>query len=147
MKFDGLNQTLKRLAAVEQEGDRAVIDQFDLHRSSKDPGGDLQAGGSQDVGHAQVEPFGVSRLGRRREAWPPAGPTIGEQSELARHQHTSSNFRDALIHFSGVILEGPKLGDLVGHPGRVVVVVLAGDSQQGEPTETDPADDRSIDFN
>src|SRR4051812_20001486 len=75
----------KRLAAVEQEGHRPVVDQLDLHHGPEDAGSDRDAPCADGGGEAEVEPLGLGRIGGLVEAGAAALAAVAQERELADH--------------------------------------------------------------
>ena len=75
--------------AVQQERDRPVVDQFDIHHGTKDARPNREPRLLHQLGKAEIEFFGNGWLRRRGKTWSPARATVSQQRELAHDQNLS----------------------------------------------------------
>lgn len=128
------------LPAIEQQSNRAVIDEFHLHHGAEDSGGDLETSAPDAGGEVKVKTLGLGRVGRLGKAGPAPGAAVAQEGELAHHEHRAAGLRHVAVHLALVVLEGAEVDDLLGEAVGVVVGVAPRHSQEDEPADADPSD-------
>src|SRR5690606_29138491 len=125
----------------DDDGERAVVDQLDLHHRPEPTGRDLEAAGAERVSDGVHERLGHGAGGRPRPRGATALPRVAVERELADDQHRRAGVGDG-----GLLGQDPQLGDLAGHHldvGRSVVVGGGHEREQAGPV--DGADHLALD--
>jgi hypothetical protein len=135
----GRSSSRSRRTLLQQDGDRAFVDEGDLHLGREDAFLHVQAQRPQRVARARVEAAGV--LGRRGldEARAAALPGVGIEGELAHHQRRAMGVEEREIHLPGRVLEDPEAGDPVCDRHRLGLGISPADAEQDQQPRTDGA--------
>src|SRR5580704_5172682 len=123
------SSTVTPLPCVENERDRAVIDEFDDHVLLKSTCFDLDPLPLHFGNESAVEldrPFGPCSLDKARA---PALAAIPQQRELANDEHAAADIEHRAVHFGLVVWKDAETDDLSRQENDVVLRVPFGDSQ------------------
>jgi hypothetical protein len=134
------------LRQVEQQGDRAVVDQLDLHLGAEAAAFDLAAAGAEPRDQQLDERPGA--LGRRRagERRPASPLHRSEQRELRDDQQAAAGGGEVEIHPPLAVVEQPQGGELLGRGLDLALAVAGLDADQHEQAAADGGDPLVADF-
>src|SRR5207244_3111351 len=128
---------LYKLAAVEQQRHRALVDDAHLHGGAEHPFRDADAPLAAQVAELPVERLRLARRRRPREGRPAALLRISEQRELGDGQQLASRVEERAVHLPIRILEDAQLDRLGGHPLGVLRGVALRYAQEDAQAGTD----------
>ena len=126
--------------AVEEQRDRAVVHQLDLHHRAEDA-----------FGHARGPPRATratnwrysacAASGRRRGhvAGTAAAAGVAVERELRDHQDRAADLERGEVHLARRVVEDPQVGDLVRQGVGVRGPVVAPDGEQDDEAAADLA--------
>ena len=97
--------------AFQQQGDRPVIDQFDIHHGAKYSGAHMLPGQTfiQVINEQVVQRFGMLRRSGIRIAGPVSMTRIAIERELRNHHDIATDVFDGIIHLPRFIVKNPQL--------------------------------------
>src|ERR1700752_4321174 len=101
-------------AAVEDEGDRTVVDELHLHTRAEDAGLDREVRGlAQGLDELLEQALRRRRIGRLIE--PGTSPLAGipQQRELRDRQKPAAKFGERAVHLAGLVAEDAERRDLL----------------------------------
>src|SRR5512147_298727 len=110
---DGSSLARRRgvLSRFQDERDRTVVEDMNVHQGLKDAGLDLDAEGLDGPGEMAEELRRPDRLLGPVEARPAAFADRGGQSELRDGQDLAADVRERKVHFVLGVREDPELDD------------------------------------
>src|SRR6266540_1660496 len=130
---------------VEQDRDRSLVHELDLHRRAEDAGGDREP----LLADQRAEPLvqRVRRLGRRRkdEARPVALARVAVERELGHDEHAAGDLGEREVHLPRCVLEHAQRRHLVGEQAGVVLPIVASHPEQHREPAADPPGRPSLD--
>jgi hypothetical protein len=128
--------------AVDQYGDRSIVNEFDAHCGLKLAGGHRQPRLSQFSHEIQVDSTSV--CGRRRpvKRWSPALPDISVQRELRHHQHRTLNINHGAVQVLATFgVKETRIPYLAGQVLHVTGPIVSTDRHEYEKSASDLADE------
>ena len=137
--------SLKEFFAVEQKGDRPIIDQFHCHPGLKFTRGNGNIVLLEIGNKALIEFLCLLGFGGIGKGWPASFAAVAEEGELRDHQYLTPDIKQREIESFLVILEDPQLGDLGSQVVRVLLLVLLSHSEEDEQSPLDLAHDVVLD--
>jgi hypothetical protein len=132
------------VGSVQQNRDRSVVMDFHHHHGGEAPGGHGEASRAQVVAEALDKRSGQLGWGGAGEAGPPAGVSIGVQSELRYGERLPSYIEHRQIHLAGGVLKDAQVGDLRREKARVGLIVLGSGADKHNQAASDLADDLTV---
>lgn len=138
---------LKHFSAVEQNRNRAVVDELDLHVGLKDSRGDVNTGPAQLIDHQLIELLPLPCPGGGDEGWPAAFAGIAQQCELADGEDRATGFGQVEVHLPVCVGENPQAANLVRQPAGVLGRVVGRDTDQDDQSVIDLANDLTFNRN
>jgi len=125
-------KVLEQLFGVEEDGDRALVHQFDFHYLLEASGFAAQAEGAYLGDEVFVEFAGALGTGGGVERRPFPFPDVPKQGELRDGEYRPAYVRDAAVHFPVFIFKDAQAGDFRSEIIGVGFGVFVRDSQQNE---------------
>lgn len=116
-------------SAVEDDGDRAVIDGFDLHIRAEDASFDVGAEALEFAAEGFVDRFADPAGGSRTPTGAAALARVGVQRELADHQDRGVDVGGGLF-----VAKDAQIPDLAGQSLRLVGAIGVGDTEIDQQT-------------
>jgi hypothetical protein len=139
-------QKLERLSTIQQQRDRAVVDQTHIHVRLKSTGFNVNPLPSNFGHEGFVESLSLLWPSSVDKARPATFATVAKQCELTDDQHSPMNIAQRKIHLSVVILEDSQACDLFGKGHGVGVSIVRPDAKQHQKTTLDLADNFVFNF-
>ena len=141
-----VRSALKLPMAVEQQRDRTVVDQRDVHVQAKGARGHGKAPRTNALGEIPVKLFG--KIGRRGmgEARAAALAAITQERELADNEHFPTDVGEREVHLPSVVLEDAQARDFLSQVICVALRVVRRDAEQNEQSAGDGTDDSALNF-
>ncbi len=131
----------KDLLAVQQQGDRAVVDQAHLHHLAEAAGGDLEAVAGQGGGQVCVELFRHFRGRGASEGGAAALAAVAQDGELGDQQQFEAGIQEREVQQAAVLTgKDPEVGQFLGQKGHVGGAVVGRHSGQDQESRSDPGD-------
>ena len=130
-----------QVVGVQAEGEGAAVHQAHVHNGAEDAGvhaGHVAPGEGDEV---LVEPLGLIGRGGVGEGGAVALPAVGEERELADHEHLASHVGQAQIGLAALVLEHAHLANLLPEPFRLGLVVAVAHAQKDQVPAPDATDD------
>jgi hypothetical protein len=138
---------LLAVAAVDPEGDWAVVGEGDFHIRSENAFGYCFAEFfGEAFAEGFVERFGNVRVGGFKERGAVALFRGSMKGELADDEDVSAGVEDRAIHFAFIIAENAEAGDLSRQPFDVGRVIYCFDAEEDEETVGDRGVEGAFDF-
>ncbi len=136
---------LECLPRVQQDGHRALVDEFYLHHFLKTPGfADESRGKHLDYEELiELTCFFCRRSGIERRAI--AAPDVGIKCELRDGQHAAADVQYAAVHLSGIVFENAQAGDFSYQVAGIVLRIVAANAKQDQQSQPDLAGDFFVD--
>ncbi len=131
--------------SVDDDRDRAVVDELDLHPGAEDPRSHRDAERAERIAEALDERFRLLRRRRGGEARPEALARLGEERELADDERLATSVEEGAVEATACVREDPNPGDLGSEPLRGVGPVPGGDPEQDEEARAAGADHGAVD--
>jgi hypothetical protein len=113
------NLQSEQFLRIEEDGDRAIVEEFDLHVLLEASGFAGKSGGADLTDEIFVEWAGNVRRSRRIKRRALAAADVPEDSELRYGEDAAADIGDAEVHLSVVIIENTEAGDFFGEVGSV----------------------------
>ena len=133
------------LSAVDQDGDRAVVSQVDLHLGLENTGFYPHTCTPEPVYKIGVEQVGLFGFGSVGIGRAPSSPDVSIKRELGNHEDSAVIVDEGEIHLSIVVRENTEIDDLVGQvigvACRIVITYGEEDCEAGFDFADDPAID------
>lgn len=135
---------LEKLVGIEENGDGAVVGEFEKHMGLKNSGFDRDAQSFRSLNELFVE--GFAKFGRRglNEAWAALPASVSVESELRDGEQRAAHVEQREVHFSLLVVEDPEPDDFVGHRDGGFGRVVASHGNQGYKALADFAGHTSI---
>jgi hypothetical protein len=134
-----------RLAAVQDKGDRTLVDHSDFHVGLKLAGADLQAQPLQFFYKGIVQRFRLGGRCRSAEGRPSSFGTIAIESEFGNDQNFAVSFGHGAVHLPPLVFEHSKPGDLGSQIIGVILGIFSRDTHQNAESRTYFGNQRSCD--
>nr|DAG77702.1 MAG TPA: hypothetical protein [Caudoviricetes sp.] len=125
------------VGGVDDDRDRAVVDQADAHMGAETPLAYCNAPGAQRLVEFDPHDVGMFRLARADEARPVPLAHVGEQRELRHGQDLTADVLDRPVHLALLVLEHAQTQNLMRQPCDLVIAVLIGHADQQQEPRTD----------
>jgi hypothetical protein len=130
---------------LEQQGDRPVVHELDLHVRAEDAGGHVGPAGAERVGEGVHQRLGLLRPGRVDVGRSPSLARVAVERELADDEHRARHVGHRPVHDSLVIGEDAQLPELAGQLLGVRGVVVVGDAHEHAQAGADAAHHLAVD--
>lgn len=118
-------------AGIDPDGDRAIVDEGDLHVCAEDSRGDRLTAFAREVpAELRKERQGSFRPRSADERRTIALPDGGMECELADREEIATGFRDRTVHEAVVVREDAELCDLCCEPEGIVWAVIVFDAHE-----------------
>ena len=123
--MSGVSRTFE-IVGVEDDSDRAVIDEVYVHHGAELSGGDL---------HTMLPEFGVENIIELFAEFGPGGfdetgatpfATVGVKGELGDGQDVANRVEDGAVHFAVVVIEYAEVDGLAGQEPGVLHRIVFG---------------------
>ncbi len=134
-------ESSEELLRVEEDGDRAVVDEFDLHVLLKASGFAGESGSADLVDEVFVEWASNVRGSRRIKRRTLAAANVPEESELGNGQNAAADIANAEVHLSAFIIKHSQAGDFFGEVRGVGFGVRRRHAEQDEKSAANLAGD------
>ena len=131
----------EQLLRVEEDGHRAIVEEFDLHVLLEASGFAGESGGADLADEMFVERASDVRRSRRIERWALSAADVPEESKLRDGEHAAPDIRNAEVHLARVIIENTKPGDFFGEVVGVGFGVRRRHAEEHEKSAADLAGD------
>ncbi len=131
--------------AVENEGDRPVVDQSDLHIGAEAPGFGSHPKTPAFVGDALVDRHRLIAAQCPGERRAPALAGVGVERELRHQQDLAAALEHRAVEASILVGEDAQTGDLARQPSRLRPAVATADADENEQTGRDRGHPLAID--
>lgn len=128
---------LKAFFGVNEEGYRAVIDQFDLHGCLKPACGDRYSPPLHFFDETLVNGLGVDGRSGIGISGPSSLAAVSVESKLRDNKHFFTEIQQRTVHFPLIVIKDPQIGDLVDHPLDFCGSVGSMDSDKNHKTTAD----------
>src|SRR5437879_5425183 len=128
-------------SAVEQDRDRAVVHQLDLHVLLEGAAANREPVHFERAGERLDSFAGDLRIGRRVPRRPAPSTRVSVEGELGHDQDLAAGVLDRAVHLPLLVLEDPKGRDLRREPCLLAVHVGPPDADQDEEAGADLRDD------
>jgi hypothetical protein len=102
---------LKESLAVEEQSNRAIIQEADVHVGLEGAGLDIDSEASEFGGDGLIEWHGGFGAGCIDEAWASAFAAVTVEGELADEEHAAGDIGESEVHFSFGIFEDAESGN------------------------------------
>ena len=123
---------------VHEDGDRPVVEEFNLHVRTEDARGDGFAEGvGKDADEAFVEGNGDFGLGSVDVGGTVALAGARHEGELADGKDVPAGFEDGAVHHAVLVVKDAEVADFGGEPGDVLLRVVRRNADQHEHPPAD----------
>ena len=133
-------------SSFDEEGNRTVIDERNLHVCLKDPLFDRNTEGSSMFAERKIEFLGLIWRCSVIKTGPPTALAIAVEGELADDQQLALDIDDRPVHLPLIVSESSQMDTLLCEPFRSFQVIPLSNAKQNEPAGSDPSDYPIIDF-
>jgi len=137
---------IQKQLSIQQKGDRAVIQQTDLHIGPKTTGGDITMTALKCVDQGCETRDCLRRWRCRRKTGPHSGIGIGGQRELADHKHAAGNRLHRKIHLAFGIIENSVSKQALGHSFDALRRIAWFDGDESQQSRSDGTNKVAADF-
>lgn len=131
--------------SAEDDRDRAVVDELDLHSLAESTGRDRNPSRREGCTEALTQRSRDLGTGGAREAGPVALRRVGKERELTDDERLASDVDNREVELSLARLEDPQPRNLPGQTVGIVRAVLHGHPEENEQARADGADDAAAD--
>jgi len=131
---------------VENQRDRAFVDQLDAHRGAETTALDLDTEALQLEAQRLDQRLGDLRLRGPLEGGATAAIGAGEEGELGDEQQAAAGFGQRAVHPAALVVEDAQAGELGGRPAHHLEVVPRRHADQSDETALHRAHRRALDF-
>lgn len=122
----------KQLPRVEQNGNRAFVNEADAHTRSEDSRFNCQSFSAHEVDDAVEQWLCFGSGGRIDKAWPSAFTGIAVQGELRHREYSPANLGKAEIHRAGIIIKYTQAGYFGSNGLGIRFRIVARDPDEGQ---------------
>ena len=129
---------------IQDQGDRTVIDERDVHPSTEHAGFHADACVLQGTDKLVENRFGHSRRRSPGEAGTSPTPRIGEQCELGYGQYIAPDVEHGSVHLPVIVAEDPHFDEFLRHRSKILLIVARSDADQQQQSGADPANNAVI---
>src|SRR5713226_5928265 len=128
---------LECFVGVEEDRDRAFINQLHRHHRLKNPSRHWHAEFAKRRAKFIIQGFGLLGRSGRNKARPPLPACIAVKRELGHHQRTAFHVQQRPVHLSRIVLENSHVRALLRHRGRNSRSILAPHAEQNHQPGAD----------
>src|SRR5882724_502377 len=128
---------LERFVGVEEDRDRAFIDQLHGHHCLKNSGRHSHAELAERRAKFIIQGFGLLGRSGRKEARPPLPARVSVKRELGHHQRAAFRIQQRPVHLPRVVLEDSQVRAFLRHRGSNSESILAPHAEQNHQPGAD----------